>query len=56
MMNGVGGSSIHYGIESGVPAVELQGAVGSIARYGASAIPSNSTVADWPIAYEDLEP
>src|SRR6516164_11552587 len=28
----------------------------TIARYGASAIPEHSSLADWPLSYADLEP
>jgi gluconate 2-dehydrogenase alpha chain len=57
MNNGVGGSSIHWGSQSWryLPwnfATRSQ----TIARYGASAIPPDSTVADWPLTYDDLEP
>ena len=57
MNNGVGGSSIHFASQSWryLPwnfATRSQ----TIARYGASAIPADSTVADWPLTYDDLEP
>ena len=57
MMNGVGGSSIHYGMEQWrYLEWNFKARSASIERYGASAIPSNSTIADWPISHKDLEP
>jgi gluconate 2-dehydrogenase alpha chain len=57
MMNGVGGTSIHYGMEQWryLP-WNFKERSESIKRYGPNAIPSNSTVADWPISYKDVEP
>jgi gluconate 2-dehydrogenase alpha chain len=57
MMNGVGGTSIHYGMEQWryLP-WNFQERSASIKRYGASSIPANSTIADWPISYKDVEP
>ncbi|HZO96970.1 MAG TPA: GMC family oxidoreductase [Gaiellaceae bacterium] len=57
MMNGVGGSSIHYGMEQWryLP-WNFRTRSETIKRYGASMIPAGSTVVDWPIGYEDLEP
>lgn len=57
MMNAVGGSSIHYGAASyRLTPWEFKVRSETIARYGASAIPAGSTIADWPISYGDLEP
>lgn len=57
MMNGVGGSSIHYGMEQWrYLEWNFKERSQSIKRYGASSIPPDSTIADWPIAYSDLEP
>jgi gluconate 2-dehydrogenase alpha chain len=57
MMNGVGGSSIHYGMEQWrYLEWNFNERSSSIKRYGQSAIPPNSTVADWPIDYADIEP
>jgi len=36
--------------------VELREPSRTLERYGASAIPEGSTIADWPLSYEDLEP
>jgi gluconate 2-dehydrogenase alpha chain len=57
MMNGVGGSSIHYGMEQWryLP-WHFKERSETVKRYGASAIPANSTLADWPISYHDVEP
>jgi gluconate 2-dehydrogenase alpha chain len=57
MMNGVGGTSIHYGMEQWryLP-WNFKERSASIKRYGASAIPADSTIADWPISYADVEP
>jgi gluconate 2-dehydrogenase alpha chain len=57
MMNGVGGTSLHYGMEQWryLP-WNFKERSESIKRYGAGAIPSNSTLADWPISYADVEP
>jgi gluconate 2-dehydrogenase alpha chain len=57
MNNGVGGTSIHYAAASWryLP-WQFQVRSHTIARYGAGAIPAGSTVADWPITYDDLEP
>ncbi|MEY2433266.1 MAG: gluconate 2-dehydrogenase alpha chain, partial [Acidimicrobiaceae bacterium] len=57
MMNGVGGTSIHYGMEQWryLP-WNFKERSETIKRYGASAIPSNSTIADFPISYADVEP
>ncbi|HYJ76441.1 MAG TPA: GMC family oxidoreductase, partial [Kineosporiaceae bacterium] len=57
MMNGIGGSVAHWG-----------GALRRyhphhfayrswiVERFGADALPENTTVIDWPLTYEDLEP
>ncbi len=57
MMNAVGGTSIHYYANSWRwhPwdfTVRSQ----TIKRYGEGAIPKGSTVVDWPVAYDELEP
>ena len=57
MMNGVGGSANHYAAHAWrfhPDDFRLRSAV--IERYGKQAIPDASTVADWPLTYEDLEP
>jgi len=57
MSNGVGGTTIAYTAQifRFVPwAFRIRSHV--VERYGESAVPSDSTLADWPISYEDLEP
>ena len=57
MMNAVGGSSIHYGCESWrLKPWNFKMRSETIQRYGARMIPAGSTLADWPITYEELEP
>jgi gluconate 2-dehydrogenase alpha chain len=57
MMNGVGGSSIHYGMEQWryLP-WNFKARSETIKRYGASMIPAGSTLVDWPISLTDVEP
>jgi len=55
--NQAGGGTVHYGAVSwrmheGDFRVHSQ----TVERYGAAAIPASSTVADWPLSYEELEP
>ena len=50
MMNGVGGTSLHYGMEQWrYLRWNFKERSESIKRYGAGSIPSDSTLADWPI-------
>jgi gluconate 2-dehydrogenase alpha chain len=57
MMNGVGGSVIHYGAWlRRFPAHNLRLRSHALECWGSSAIPEGSTVADWPITYDDLRP
>jgi gluconate 2-dehydrogenase alpha chain len=57
MMNGVGGSSIHYGMEQWrYLDWNFKERSQSIKRYGQSSIPPDSTIADWPISYADVSP
>lgn len=56
-MNGVGGTSVHYGGASwrlceGDFAIRSQ----TEKRYGKDALPPGSSLADWPVTYADLEP
>jgi gluconate 2-dehydrogenase alpha chain len=57
MANGVGGSTLHYECMS-LRFQPWNFAVRSetIARYGEAALPDGTTVADWPLGYQDLEP
>jgi gluconate 2-dehydrogenase alpha chain len=57
MVNGVGGTSVHYHAWSlRLPPWQFEARTRSLERYGPAAIPSDSTLADWPIGYADLEP
>ena len=57
MMNGVGGSVIHYGawLRRFHPH-HLRLRSFALERWGPGAIPEGSTVADWPLTYDELEP
>lgn len=57
MVNAVGGSTLHYpGLSARFHAWNFAPRSTSVARYGASAVPADSTVADWPLTYDELEP
>ncbi len=57
MMNAVGGTSIHYWAQSWrLNPWDFRVVSETKRRYGASRIPSGSTVADWPFGYDELEP
>ena len=57
MMNGVGGTSIHYWGQSWrLNPWDFKVVSETTRRYGASRIPSGSTVEDWPFGYDELEP
>lgn len=57
MVNAVGGTSVHYeGISIRFLPWNFESRSRIVARYGEGAIPSGSTIADWPFSYEDLEP
>ena len=57
MMNAVGGTSIHYWAQSWrLKPWDFKTRSESIQRYGAGSIPQGSTLEDWPLTYEDLEP
>ena len=57
MMNGVGGSIIHYGgWLRRFPAQSLLLRSHALERWGPGIIPQGSTVVDWPISYEELRP
>lgn len=57
MMNGVGGSVIHYGawLRRFHPH-HFAFRSHLVDTYGEDAIPDGSTVADWPVTYDELEP
>jgi gluconate 2-dehydrogenase alpha chain len=55
--NQAGGGSVHYGALSWrFHEDDFRARSHTIARYGASAIPADSSLADWPLNYADLEP
>jgi gluconate 2-dehydrogenase alpha chain len=57
MMNGVGGSIVHYGgwLRRFHPH-HFRWRSHIVERWGERVIPTGSTVADWPITYDELEP
>ena len=57
MMNGVGGSVIHYGawLRRFHPH-HFRFRSYILERWGESVIPDGCTVADWPVTYDELEP
>jgi gluconate 2-dehydrogenase alpha chain len=56
MANMVGGTSVHYGTQQWrFRADDFTARTDTIAKYGEDALPPGSTVADWPIGYDDLE-
>jgi gluconate 2-dehydrogenase alpha chain len=57
MMNAVGGTSIHYWAQSWrLKPWDFRTRTEVEKRYGAKAIPAGSTLEDWPLTYEELEP
>src|SRR5580692_765282 len=53
----VGGGTVHYGAVSWrFHEDDFRVRSQTIERYGASAIPAESSVIDWPLSYSDLEP
>jgi gluconate 2-dehydrogenase alpha chain len=57
MMNAVGGTALHYWAQSWrLNPWDFRVVSETTRRYGAGRIPSGSTVQDWPLTYEDLEP
>src|SRR4029450_7092642 len=55
--NQAGGGTVHYGAVSWrLHEDDFRARSQTIERYGASAIPKDSSLADWPLAYADLEP
>lgn len=56
MMNGVGGSTVHYeALSIRFNPWHFEERSATIGRYGQGAIPTGSTVADWPFGYDELE-
>jgi gluconate 2-dehydrogenase alpha chain len=57
MMNGVGGTSLHYWAQSWrLNPWDFKVVSETTRRYGSSRVPRGSTVEDWPFGYEELEP
>ncbi len=57
MMNAVGGTSIHYHAQSWrLKPWDFKTRSETIKRYGASMLPKGSTLEDWPVSYDELEP
>jgi gluconate 2-dehydrogenase alpha chain len=55
--NNAGGGTVHYGAVSWrFHEDDFRARSHTIERYGMSAIPANSSLADWPLSYADLEP
>src|SRR5262247_2797796 len=55
--NQAGGGTVHYGAVSWrLHEDDFRARSQTIERYGASAIPKDSSLADWPLTYSDLEP
>ncbi len=55
--NQAGGGTVHYGAVSWrFHEDDFRARSHTIERYGASAIPRDSSLADWPLSYADLEP
>ena len=57
MMNGVGGTTLHYWAQSWrLNPWDFKVVSETTRRYGAARIPAGSTVEDWPFGLEELEP
>ena len=57
MMNGVGGTTLHYWAQSWrLSPFDFKTVSETTRRYGRSRIPAGSTVEDWPFGYDELEP
>src|SRR5882672_7061638 len=55
--NQAGGGTVHYGALSWrMHEDDFRPRSQTVERYGASAIPQDSSLADWPLSYADLEP
>src|ERR1700742_5116069 len=55
--NQAGGGTVHYGALSWrMHENDFRARSQTIERYGASAIPQDSSLVDWPVSYADLEP
>ncbi len=57
MMNGVGGTTLHYWAQSWrLSPFDFKTVSDTTRRYGRSRLPAGSTVEDWPFGYDELEP
>lgn len=57
MANAVGGTTLHYeALSIRFHPWNFRSFTQTLERYGSGAIPTGSTMADWPFEYEDLEP
>ena len=57
MMNGVGGTTLHYWAQSWrLNPWDFKVVSETTRRYGTARIPKGSTVEDWPFGLEELEP
>jgi gluconate 2-dehydrogenase alpha chain len=57
MMNAVGGTTMHYWAQSWrLNPWDFNVVSATRERYGANRIPTGSTIEDWPLSYDDLEP
>ena len=55
--NQAGGGTVHYGAVSWrLHDDDFRARAQTIERYGASAVPKDSSLADWPLTYADVEP
>ncbi|HYW58907.1 MAG TPA: GMC family oxidoreductase [Xanthobacteraceae bacterium] len=55
--NQAGGGTVHYGTVSWrMHEDDFRARSQTVARYGADAIPQDSSLVDWPVSYADLEP
>lgn len=55
-MNGVGGSSVHYGAASWrFYPEDFRIRSSTIERYGEKALPEGTAIEDWPVGYDELE-
>src|SRR5436190_160632 len=55
--NQAGGGTVHYGAVSWrFHEDDFRARSQTLERYGASALPEDSSLADWPLSYADLEP
>lgn len=57
MMNGVGGTTLHYWAQSWrLNPWDFKVVSETTRRYGAGRLPAGTTVEDWPLGYDELEP